>query len=657
MKLKLQTRTKYFAGFLLFLLMCVSASFTVRAAGQVHALVISGDKDTKSSASKMFNCLKQNKLPKYKTISTNIKKLFYHAEGGGIDAGTLNDSLELAFGSSTSSDLNILYYSGHGNYVENAKHQVITAQTGIGLNNHVNFDMATYKFSDLALKLSGYRGKFVVILDCCVAENFYLSGVSRLSSSVRNRFTCLLSSKSNQFAYGNKVTNNVAYTNRLLKGAGYSSYKKLPADSAVGRYDGVLTAKEIFSYTDKNYGVPKIAPQTPVLYGNDSVQLFQMGYLKLKKSSVSLNLYNKKTLSLSSSLSKHRCSKSRKVKWTSSNHSVASVSSTGKVTAKKTGRAVITAYLTDSSGNRCLGSEAKCTVTVKKPSIKLSPAKASIAVGCKQKLKVTVTNGSQKVTWTSSKKSVASVSSSGVVTAKKKGTAVITARANGVTAKCRITVTAPSVKLSPAKLSLQAGTSSQLKATVKGKSKRVTWSSSNFSVAAVNSKGKITAKKEGTAVITAAANGKTAKCTVTVTDFWELSPYLGQNINTVKSEFKKRGPTIFDPKWYQDDYYCDGGTLSLYCSDNQAVNRIVLKSSYLPLTSSKPSLCGLRYGMMLSEAEAAMKNSGWTLAGIRKGTSFKKYETYYTYKRGGYTLNLTFYTNNTFRLQAIDYYR
>ena len=46
MKLKLQTRTKYFAGFLLFLLMCVSASFTVRAAGQVHALVISGDKDT-----------------------------------------------------------------------------------------------------------------------------------------------------------------------------------------------------------------------------------------------------------------------------------------------------------------------------------------------------------------------------------------------------------------------------------------------------------------------------------------------------------------------------------------------------------------------------------------------------------------------------------
>ena len=81
---------------------------------------------------------------------------------------------------------------------------------------------------------------------------------------------------------------------------------------------------------------------------------------------------------------------------------------------------------------------------------------------------------------------MASVSSSGVVTAKKKGTAVITARANGVTAKCRITVTAPSVKLSPAKLSLQAGTPSQLKATVKGKSKRVTWSSSNPSVATVN---------------------------------------------------------------------------------------------------------------------------------------------------------------------------
>lgn len=73
-----------------------------------------------------------------------------------------------------------------------------------------------------------------------------------------------------------------------------------------------------------------------------------------------------------------------------------------------------------------------------------------------------------------------------------------------------------SIKLNKSKLTIYKGKKATLKATVTGASTKVKWKSSNSSIAAVNSKGKITAKKAGTCKITATANGKKATCTVTV---------------------------------------------------------------------------------------------------------------------------------------------
>ena len=82
-----------------------------------------------------------------------------------------------------------------------------------------------------------------------------------------------------------------------------------------------------------------------------------------------------------------------------------------------------------------------------------------------------------------------------------------------------------SIKLNKSKLTIYKGKKATLKATVTGASTKVKWKSSNSSltvyssnssIAAVNSKGKITAKKAGTCKITATANGKKATCIVTV---------------------------------------------------------------------------------------------------------------------------------------------
>lgn len=86
--------------------------------------------------------------------------------------------------------------------------------------------------------------------------------------------------------------------------------------------------------------------------------------------------------------------------------------------------------------------------------------------------------------------------------------------------RVRTSVQPASIKLNKTSvtLSLPGTTTVQLKATVTGASKKVTWKSSNTSVATVSTSGKVTAKKAGTAIITATANGKSAKCTVTVKD-------------------------------------------------------------------------------------------------------------------------------------------
>lgn len=79
-----------------------------------------------------------------------------------------------------------------------------------------------------------------------------------------------------------------------------------------------------------------------------------------------------------------------------------------------------------------------------------------------------------------------------------------------------------SVTLNKSTLALEAGKTSKLSATVlpaSAANKTITWSSNNEAVASVSSNGTVKANKAGTAVITAAAvNGKSASCTVTVTD-------------------------------------------------------------------------------------------------------------------------------------------
>ena len=166
-------------------------------------------------------------------------------------------------------------------------------------------------------------------------------------------------------------------------------------------------------------------------------------------------------------------------------------------------------------------------------SISLNKTSAELIEGNTMQLTATVlpSNATNKtVTWTTSNSSVATVNSNGLVTAKAVGNATITARTtdgSNLSASCSVTVKqssvlATSISLNKTSAEINTGGTLQLTATVlpsNATNKTVTWSTSNSTVATVNSNGLVTAKSPGNATITATTtdgSNLSASCAVNV---------------------------------------------------------------------------------------------------------------------------------------------
>jgi len=254
------------------------------------------------------------------------------------------------------------------------------------------------------------------------------------------------------------------------------------------------------------------------------------------------------------------------VTWTSSDKTIANVDTTGKVTSIKAGTATITVTTVDGSKT------ATCDVTVNDPikvtSVSLNKTSDDLTVGDVDNLTSVITPNNavnKNVTWTSSAMSIATVDTTGKVTAVGVGTATITVTTEDGSkiASCVVTVSNPkvaSVRLNKTADNLIAGDTDTLTSTVapnNAENKDVTWTSSNSAVATVDSIGKVTAVSAGIATITATTvdGSKIATCSVTVeslkiesindinTDIYEGDIYslpetVSVNMNNKKQESK-----------------------------------------------------------------------------------------------------------------------
>ena len=213
----------------------------------------------------------------------------------------------------------------------------------------------------------------------------------------------------------------------------------------------------------------------------------------------------------------------RAVTWASANPGFATVSTSGLVTAVSAGTATISATSEGRVGTATVvvaaaGPAPVATVTV-------TPATSSLQIGGTVQLSAVTRDASgnvltgRSIVWASSSPSIASVTTTGLVTAIAGGTATVSATSEGRSGTSTISVgsssggSVGSVNISFAKTVLAIGEQTQAMATVRDLSggvvtgRAITWQSANPSVATVSSAGVVTAVALGTVTITGTAGG------------------------------------------------------------------------------------------------------------------------------------------------------
>lgn len=222
--------------------------------------------------------------------------------------------------------------------------------------------------------------------------------------------------------------------------------------------------------------------------------------ITLNKSSVSIE--HNETFKLSAETSNNSVPE-----FKSNKKSVAVVDEEGNITGCKPGNAVITVKADGTSKN--------CKITVKQPVVKLDRLYKRLYRCQCFKLNATVSSGIAPI-WKSNKKSVAVVDENGKVTAVRHGTAIITAKVDGVSKNCEVVVEPPEIKLYNSNITLKAGETVHIGMSVSSGNAPV-WRSSKESVATTDQLGNVYAIKAGTSTITVSEDGAKAKCTIHVT--------------------------------------------------------------------------------------------------------------------------------------------
>lgn len=215
-----------------------------------------------------------------------------------------------------------------------------------------------------------------------------------------------------------------------------------------GKSGGRYWSSTLDGYNSQNAYIMKISATE---YQTNTHQRFQAGRIRpvcspmvrvsgitLNKTSLTMEINQTETLTATVSPSN---ASEKNVAWSSSDPSVATVSADGVVTVLSAGTTTITAMVEQRNSATCEVVSVGYPVT----GVTISKTAVTMGVGQTRQLGVTVLpqNATNKaVTWTTSNSSVATVSSSGLVTSVGMGSATITVRTNdgGFTATCAVTV-------------------------------------------------------------------------------------------------------------------------------------------------------------------------------------------------------------------------
>lgn len=261
----------------------------------------------------------------------------------------------------------------------------------------------------------------------------------------------------------------------------------------------------------------------------------------------------------------------QKLEWQIDNPEIATIDN-GIVTGKKTGQTKLMVTTTDGTNL-----SASCIISVTNPvqSISLSKTQVELEAGESETITAScVPAGADDVSvlWTSSDNGIATVTEGKIVAVAVGEADIIAKSVNGIEARCRVVVKptyVTSISLNKHSMQLTTGNSEQLTASIlpqKATYKSVIWVSGNTQIASVDETGKVTAKSNGTAIITAYTSDGTNlsdKCTVTVTTLAKEITLNRENISLIVGQSTALSPIIVpeetsnkEVKWSSNNSKC-----------------------------------------------------------------------------------------------------
>jgi uncharacterized protein YjdB len=451
-------------------------------------------------------------------------------------------------------DVTVFYYSGHG-----ASNGLI----GVGYKSTYS---DTYNFATLQGYLSLVPGTVVVLLDSChsgglinkgaVADSFSdnaiaafsgagTSGITAKAIVSGTKFHVIASSSETQYSY---AKNYGLATNALCEAMGWQHSASSAAGNTLTNLEGdengdlSVTIGEAY-----NYAAKVVSEELSNTDYQQDMQIYPVGSAQtliaraaadsdddeeIAKAQVSTMNFDRaciapgKTIQLNSGLS-------GTVTWSSTAPSIATVDSHGLVTGVKSSSNTVAVIKAKSGAYETSCQMRVLTASKVVSAVRLKYGALTLQQGSAYTMPTKFSPSSaqyKKLRWKSDDEDIATISSSGRITAvAKTGSTVITATAtSGVTATCTVTcipAQPKSVKLDKTKLTLLPGVSTldrymltEVISPSIAEDKTVKWTSSNDNVATVNEDGQVIAHSAGKAVITVKTNtgGKKATCTVTV---------------------------------------------------------------------------------------------------------------------------------------------
>ena len=346
---------------------------------KMNVLIMGGIKaDTHQQVDYLINKFQKNHI---------AQKLYLHTCKFDVkkDPITRKDADEVfqkAFSDSTNTTINVFYYMGHGavEYETDSKVKALittkcldSPQNGIELGEEDGFAVS-YTYFDLVNKLSGYKGKFIIIMDCCGSGSLITYGLreklenEKKSNSKSDKFIALLTSTpGNYVEKANKsgiiLTSGTPYSttaNEELRNYG----KNMDTDQ-----DGFITTTEFHNYLSTNKKVVDATHGPQIHCSNvlgQTFPLFQFSTVEIRKDAgqdtIKLKVGEEKTISTQLT----PVDAGQEINWSKMNSKVDLKPSGREVTIKGTapGKVSISAYIIDKNRSMCIGTESFCTVEV-----------------------------------------------------------------------------------------------------------------------------------------------------------------------------------------------------------------------------------------------------------------------------------------------------